>query len=163
MINKTTLILFYFIFFNNNNKTLKRILYTFLSFIGGLAFILLGVLYYMDTMGYTIEGAEETTGIISGWKKSKNDNSMLPNFEYTVFNPRVKFTTKDGRKIEFLDLVSESDKVYPVGSVVDVVYNPMQPGDARLIRPKSIWGQHLILIGLGAVLLGISIIIFRFS
>lgn len=73
------------------------------------------------------------------------------------FFPQVAFTTAKGERISFKS-ASGGGKPVPVGSRVDVLYDPVNPSDALVKAFGMIWVIPIVLLvfGLPFLLIGIS-------
>jgi hypothetical protein len=109
------------------------------------------------------ETAVRTTGTIVSYETrqstSRDDDRGTRRSE--TYAPVVKFTTKDGRTIEFTSSVSSSSKPVP-GRQVDVLYHPDDPQHAkvddaagRLLAPLITGGLGGIFLPLGLLFLGL--------
>jgi hypothetical protein len=70
-----------------------------------------------------------TEGTVTGHRRSLDDGS-----EYYV--AQVRFTTEDGRSIDFDDTFGRSTPTPPAGARVRVLYATEDPSQARVVR----WG-----------------------
>ena len=117
---------------------------------GGLFFTTMGVLYYIESTGGNVDNAVETTGKVVKLIEQDTQSNILPTWDFKVYNPRVQFKATDGKNYQFLDLYAADDEEkYIVGQTVNVSYNELDPNDAMILRDAPMWGEHLILIGLG--------------
>jgi uncharacterized protein DUF3592 len=139
----------------------KYIAKSIFAVIGGLAFIALGVFMYYDYSGGNIDNPAETTGVVVRLHASTVSSNNAFQGDTRNINPIVEFTTEKGEKIEFQEMwsVEEEDNVYRRGMKVPVLYNSEFPDDAIVKKEASLWGVHLILIGLGLFILLIPWII----
>jgi hypothetical protein len=53
----------------------------------------------------------------------------------TTWKPRVRFTTRAGRAVEFVSSVGSSPASFDVGEVVEIVYAPTDPAAAVINTP----------------------------
>jgi uncharacterized protein DUF3592 len=66
----------------------------------------------------------------------------------TVYAPRVRFTTEDGRQIVFVSGTASNPPSHEEGDRVDVRYRTSDPGDARLDTLTGIWLSSMVTGGL---------------
>lgn len=126
----------------------------------GVAFIVIGVLFYLDYSGNTINNSIETEGKIIKILESTNTNTMLATYEYSSFRPVILFNTDDGEEIQFVELYAKGEREdYKINSIVKVIYNKLNPEEAKLKHANPFWGEHLILIGLGLLIIFIRKIV----
>lgn len=126
----------------------------------GAAFIAVGVLFYIDHTGNNIENPVETSGLIIKIDESLNSNTLLPTYEYSAFRPIIKFVTESGKELTFIELYAKGDKSdYLIGQKVNVIYNKNNPEEAQMLHKNSFFGEHLILIGLGLLIIFIRFIV----
>lgn len=119
-----------------------------------VGFASIGVFYYLEVSGKNLENSEETIGVIIGIRESVPASSMVPYIYDKVYNPLVRFKDSNGEEHEFLELKSKEEiDGYIVGQKVDVIYNSEDPIDAIVKPENSFWGIHLVLIGLGLILI----------
>lgn len=70
----------------------------------------------------------------------------------TTYNPVVEFQTASGQKLRFRDDVSSQNSLETAaGTVVDVVYDPGNPANARIGRPLSQIALHPLLMILAGI------------
>ena len=78
-----------------------------------------------------------------------------------VFLPVIEFVLPDERKIRFTDKVGSFPADYEIGAVLEIIYNPENPSDARINSWKRIWLVPVLLISVGSLLMIAGIIIAR--
>jgi hypothetical protein len=66
----------------------------------------------------------------------------------TVYAPRVRYTTADGREIVFVSDTASSPASYSEGDRVTIRYRPDEPTNARLDTVTGIWLSSIITGGL---------------
>jgi hypothetical protein len=99
-----------------------------------------------------IAGSEEADGTVIDLKESYDSQD-----DTTVYYPIVRFTTAEGRTVEFESNVSSS---HDVGDRVEVLYDPDDPTDARLSGFFNLWFGSLAFgaVGIGFVAIGAYIV-----
>jgi hypothetical protein len=69
----------------------------------------------------------------------------------TMYYPRVRFMTAAGEPVEFTGSVGSSPAAFDVGEAVVVLYDPADPGGARIDSFFQLWFGPLILGFLGLI------------
>ncbi len=123
-----------------------------LFMLGGIGLFVWGVVSWLRTRT-TLEGMTHTTGIITNrawrWDEMASGQSRLS-------YPTVRFQISDGRAVEFRSAAGTNPAAGKVGDQVVVVYNPLNPQDARINTFMAVWFQYLVIFGVavGFVVLG---------
>jgi hypothetical protein len=142
------------------SKKMKKLLGKIFVYLLGIAFIVIGVLFYLDYSGTNIENPVKAKGKIMRILESKNTNTMFAAYEYSSFRPVIVFNTENGETVQFVELYAKGEKDdYQINSVVDIIYNKSNPEEAKLKHSNPIWGEHLILIGLGLLIIFLRMIV----
>ena len=68
-----------------------------------------------------------------------------------MYYPRVRFVTAAGEPVEFTGSVGSSPAAFDIGEAVAVLYDPADPGDARIDSFFQLWFGPLILGFLGFI------------
>jgi len=66
----------------------------------------------------------------------------------TVYAPRVRFTTADGRQVVFVSATASSPASYDEGERVEVRYRTGDPNDARINSVTGVWLSSMVTGGL---------------
>ena len=138
---------------------MKKILTAITVYLISLAFIIAGILYWIDYSGKNISNSQKTKGQIIRIFKKQNSSTMYPFNGIYSFRPIVKFKTNDGDVYQFIDLYAESEDSFRIGQIVTVIYNNQDPNEAKIQKNNPFWGEHLILIILGVTIITLRIII----
>ena len=80
--------------------------------------------------------------------------------ESTTYQPLVTFNDKKGTKIEFASGNSSNPPSYDVGEKVEVLYNPINPKNAKIKGFYTIWLGGVILAVAGAIFFTVGISFF---
>lgn len=88
-----------------------------------------------------VSGAERTTGTVIELSSEFSDGDE-------VFYPIVRFTTAEGRSVEFESSSGSSPPSESVGDQVDVLYDPDDPEDAQISGFFHLWLWPLVAGGL---------------
>jgi hypothetical protein len=81
--------------------------------------------------------------------------------ERISFAPIVRFTTSEGREVEFHGR-GGSGTAFAVGDVVDVVYDRSQPGRARIVSFLDLWLPTAVAFAV-ALIFGAAVLLSRWS
>lgn len=76
----------------------------------------------------------------------------------TVYRPRVRFQSPDGRSHEFTGSVGSNPAGFYVGEAVDVLFDPARPSDAQINTMFQLWFTPLLLGGMGAAFTFLSLL-----
>jgi hypothetical protein len=122
-------------------RTRSRVDWTVLACLAlGVGLLLAGAATFVHTKRF-VAGAEHATGTVV-------DHSSSSTSEGIVYYPVVRFTTAEGRTVEFSSS-SGSSSPPDVGDRVEVRYDPDDPQDAELSGFFDLWGWTIALGGLG--------------
>lgn len=123
----------------------------------GLIFLPIGVGLWISSSNFQ-RTAERTTGTVVN-HETKVSYDRDNDRRSVSYAPVLRFTV-DGKEYEFTDSVSSSDKK-PIGSKVEVMYQPDNPADARADSAANRWLLPAIFTGVGAVmvLIGLGLLI----
>jgi hypothetical protein len=79
------------------------------------------------------------------------------------FHPQVSFKTRDGTVQRFTSRAGTAAAAPPAGTVVPVLYNPLDPGAARIDAWREHWLGPAALAFVGAVFAGLGFAAARFA
>jgi hypothetical protein len=119
--------------------------------VGALLFVI-GVFLFIRTRAF-ISSSQQTKGTVIRMLSSSGSEGG------TVYAPVFKFTTIQGQVMEVEEKVYSSPPGFSVGEVVDILYDPRNPGNARPKKWSSLYFVPLLLSGLGAVFGGIGVVV----
>lgn len=129
--------------------------------------LLLGALYlYQNTQDF-LQDSITTDGTVidvvrSGSLAALSGNSTRKKDSVT-YHPVIVFETESGSMIEFKSSTGSNKKNYAKGEMVEVMYQPSSPQQARMSDFFSLWGASAILGGLGSVFFMVGFSIFFFG
>jgi hypothetical protein len=123
--------------------------------VGGLLFVI-GVFLFIRTRMF-ISSSQEVKGTVIRMLSSSGSEGG------TVYAPVFKFTTIQGQVMEVEEKVYSSPPGFSVGEVVDILYDPQNPGNARAKKWSSLYFVPLLLSGMGAVFGGIGLVLLVFK
>ena len=126
-------------------KTLNFIKYIFT--IIGLGMLVGTFFIYKNTASF-LETAVTAEGTVVDLRESSSSNSSSSSIMYA---PVVSFKDDQGKTIEFTSSTSSNPPSYSTGEIVEVLYAPKTPQDAKIKGFFSIWLGAIILGGLGSV------------
>lgn len=98
-----------------------------------------------------VAGAERTTGTVISLSRETDSEGQV------VFHPRVRFTTAQGRALEFRSS-SGSSSPPRLGDRVEVLYDPDDPQDARLSGFFGLWGLPIVSGFIGVVMTSVALV-----
>jgi hypothetical protein len=119
--------------------------------VGGLLFVI-GVFILIRTRAF-ISSSQETKGTVIRMLSSSGSEGG------TVYAPVFRFTTIQGQAMEVEEKVYSNPPGFSVGEVVDILYDPQNPGNARAKKWSSLYFVPLLLSGMGAVFGGIGLVL----
>jgi hypothetical protein len=133
--------------------SMSRVLVLVVSILSAVALILMiiaGALV-LHTRTFLAE-SEVATGtvveLVARQSCSRDDDDRVTTCSW-VYAPRVRFTTGDGREIEFVSSTASSPPSYAEGDAVQVLYRPDRPADARIDSYADLWLAPTIVGGIG--------------
>lgn len=120
----------------------------------GMALLGSALYLYMDKQAF-LKKAEVTQGIVVELIRSRSKKSA-------TYRPVVEFTTKSGKKIEFVSSMGSNPPSYNEGENVEVIYDPINPNKADIKSFGTLYLGPLILsfIGIFFFLFGFLTILF---
>ena len=83
-------------------------------------------------------------------RERRGSGSRSSSVDRTYYHPVVQFTTARGQVVRFQSDDGDTKPAYEVEDLVQVLYDPANPQDARLDTLWSRWGQPVLLLGLGS-------------
>lgn len=90
--------------------------------------------------------------VVQQERRGSSDNPYY--VDVTYFHPVVRFVTADEQVVEFqADEGSKNPSAYQVEDSIRILYDPVNPRDARLDTWFSRWGGSVILLLIGLVLI----------
>lgn len=119
--------------------------------VGGLLFVI-GVFLFIRTRAF-ISSSQEVKGTVIRMLSSSGSEGG------TVYAPVFKFTTIQGQVMEVEEKVYSSPPGFSVGEVVDILYDPQNPGNARAKKWSSLYFVPLLLSGMGAIFGSIGLVL----
>ena len=114
---------------------------------GALAIAVVVLVAGAATLVHTIrfvQGADRAAGTVIELRSEVSDGDE-------VFYPVVRFTTAEGRSVEFVSSSGSSPPSESVGDEVEVLYDPDDPNDAQLSGFFHLWLWPLVLGPLGLI------------
>lgn len=118
----------------------------------GFFMIALGAFFYFRTKSFS-EKAQEVKGTVT---ELAYDSDSEGSGYYTIF----QFTTTSGQVIEKSGNIRSNPPAHQVGEVIDILYDPANPNDARIKKTSSLYFVPMLLSGMGIVFFCLGIFIF---
>lgn len=134
------------------------ILFVFLLI--GLGALAGSVASYRSTQDFIAESAM-TMGTVVELERSVSRDS--DGNRSVVYHPVVRYSVNGGREYRFRSNTGSNPAAYRRGEEVEVLYQPSNPGDARINGFFSLWGGSVILTVLGLSFTGIPTATFVYS
>ncbi|MHC6225422.1 DUF3592 domain-containing protein [Pseudomonas sp. X10] len=120
----------------------------------GLAILMAGYSSYQRTKSFLSDALASQGHVIDLLSTQGSDS--------TAYKAIVQFETGAGQTFELISSVATNPPLYTVGEVVEILYSPTNPDEARIDSFFEVWGAATILgpIGGSFVLAGSLIILF---
>lgn len=116
----------------------------------GILMVVLGAFFWFRTKNF-VGIAQETKGTVT---ELQYDSDSEGSGYYSVF----KFTTINGQTIEKTSNIRSNPPQHQVGQVIEVLYNPSSPNDARIKSTTNLYFVPILLSGLGVVFFCMGIV-----
>jgi hypothetical protein len=117
----------------------------------GIVFLIVGVVTGMGVRRL-LNVAVATDGKVVGFvKQSSNEGGSSTHAE-------VEFATASGDTVTFVEK-SQTFGALSVGSIVPVKYDPAAPKKARIATSGRLWVTTVVMVGAGAVLLIVGVVL----
>lgn len=109
-------------------------------------------------------GAVATTAVVTNVSRSESYDHES-NRTTHLYQPSVRFQTRDGRTIDYTQPHATSWGNYQVGSAVPVMYNPLNPYEVSIGQASSVgfWLPLIFLLVVGLFFSGIGLALFMFT
>lgn len=120
----------------------------------GVVLLVVCPIFFVRTLQF-VAGAERVTGTVIDLSRESDSEGTV------TFYPVVRFTTADGRTVEFVSSSGSSPPSESVGDRVEVLYDPDDPQDARLTGFFHLWLWPLILGVMGAMFSAVALFVMR--
>lgn len=118
----------------------------------GILLVALGVFFYVRTKDF-VSRSQETKGTVTNLTYESDSEG---GGYYTVF----QFTTLTGQMIEAAGSVRSNPPSHKLGEVIDVLYDPAKPNDARIKKTSTLYFVPMLLSGLGGVFFCLGMALF---
>ena len=98
----------------------------------------------------------KTTGVVINVERSLGMQQPMGTTRNTLFKPKVRFQTAEGRVIDYEPTTSNSWSNYRVGEQIPVFYHPQQPGKVMFGASSWDWLRFSVfaVVGGGLALFG---------
>ena len=118
----------------------------------GILMVALGAFFYVRTKNF-VSRSQEVKGTVT---KLVYDSDSEGSGYYTVF----QFTTLNGQINETTSNVRTNPASHKVGEVIDVLYDPANPKDARIKKTSTLYFVPMLVGGLGGVFFCMGVALF---
>jgi hypothetical protein len=125
----------------------------------GLLFAAIGAAVAIWT-GMFVGRAEAVPGTVIDYAVEQNAISFMRAAEPTgmLYYPVVRYATTAGETRTLTGRRGRTARTYEIGAEVPVLVSPGDPDDARINTVFGVWGSAIILGGLGALFLLLSVL-----
>jgi hypothetical protein len=123
--------------------------------VGGLLFAI-GAFLFIRTRIF-LGKAQEVQGTVVQmvWSSSSDGGGG--------YSPVYQFRTISGQMITVQDSLSSSPPMFQVGQIIDVLYDPENPQNARIKKFWSLYFVTILLCGMGFIFGGVGIVLLIFN
>jgi uncharacterized protein YneF (UPF0154 family) len=105
----------------------------------GLGLLTAGAMVYLHTERFIARASEAEGAVVELERRG------------SVYHPVVSFNAQDGKSVTFASSIGSSPPSYRKGEKVRVLYDPVNPQEARIEGIFSLWLPVMILWGIGGV------------
>jgi hypothetical protein len=112
-------------------------------FAGGIAALVAGVLLLVHTARFVADAERATGTVVDLSVETDADGDE-------IFHPVVRFVTTESEEIEFVSSTGSVPPAHSPGDLVEVLYDPNDPSDAKLSGFFDLWLFPLLPVVLGA-------------
>ena len=93
----------------------------------------------------------KTTGLVLDVKISQGMSQPMGTTRNTLFRPKVRFQTADGRVIDYQPRLSNNTSNYTIGQQIEVYFDPQQPEKKVMFGARTSDWVRLIAFALGGI------------
>jgi Protein of unknown function (DUF3592) len=122
----------------------------------GVVLLVGGAIFFVHTKRF-VAGAERTTGTVIDLSRKTDSEGEV------AYYPVVRFTTAEGRTVEFVSSSGSSPASKSEGDRVEVLYDPDDPRDAKLSGFFDLWLFPLAFGALGGIFVFFGLFAPRFG
>lgn len=118
----------------------------------GILMVAMGVFLYVRTKNF-VGRSQEAKGTVTqlAYESDSEGGGYYPVFQYT---------TLTGQMIEAAGNVRSNPPSHKLGEVIDVLYDPAKPKDARIKKSSALFFVPILLGGLGGVFFCLGVALF---
>jgi hypothetical protein len=120
----------------------------------GTLLLVIGLIEAVHTQWFVTRAARASGVVVENISGTDSEGS-------STVRPQVRFRIPTGQVFLFISRVGSSRPRYEAGEGVPVLYDPENPGDARIQSSLSLWFVSLVFGGLGALFGAIGFIPMR--
>ncbi|MBL8063675.1 MAG: DUF3592 domain-containing protein [Anaerolineales bacterium] len=121
----------------------------------GLLLVAIAVFIFVRTRSFIASSQEVKGTILRNVYRSSSDGGG--------YAPVFGFTTIDGRRVEVQDMLQSNPPQFREGEVVNILYDPQEPGRARIKKWSNLYFVPLLLSGMGLIFGGIGLVLLIFE
>ncbi len=129
------------------NKKKWKMIYSILL-TTGIIFLILSFIVFRNSLSLIKNGYKATAIVIDLQNILSNNTSDL--------TPIFKFTTTTGQEIIFKGFGASSPPAFNIGEKVNIIYNPDNPNEAKVLTYFGVFGLTIILTALSIPMIVIS-------
>jgi hypothetical protein len=118
----------------------------------GFLLVAIGVFILIRTRAF-ISRSQETKGTVINLLTSHGSEGGI------TYAPVFRFTTIQGQVMEVAESVYSNPPGFSVGQIVDILYDPQDPSNARAKKWSSLYFVPLLLGGMGAIFGGVGVVL----
>jgi Protein of unknown function (DUF3592) len=117
----------------------------------GVLLLLWAGYLWLDTRAWLTRSVEAPGSVVEVVRVTDRETGAVS------FAPRVRFSTADGRTVEFQSTYRSNPPAYSAGQSVTVLYDPSEPNAAAVSGLFAIWGLSIILALVGAAFVAVGV------
>lgn len=130
-----------------------------LAFFGLLGLLMLyGAWHYSGDTRNFLKNASPATGTVMELRGATTKDSKGRTTK--SYYPSIEFVTREGSRVGYKSSQSIDPNEYPVGEEIAVLYNRLNPADARLDHFSDLWATPVVLATMGIAFTGIAPLIY---
>lgn len=126
----------------------------------GLGMLAGSVVSYQSTQDFIARSATTTGTVVELERRVSRDSDGNRS---TVYHPVVRYSVNGGREYRFRSNTGSNPAAYRRGEEVEVLYQPSNPGDAKINGFFALWGGSVIMGVLGLAFTGLPTATFVFG
>ncbi len=125
-----------------------------LFFLCGIGLCCAALYHHRNTQKFLASAVETTGTVVALNEESSNDTDSVTG---TTYRPVIGFRIDAARAFTFESMVHSNPPLYRVGDTVPVLYNPLDPNQARIRSFTYLRLLPILLGGLGVLFSGLGL------